>query len=90
MASRIVRVDLDVERQRLEFLPGVAGELGWYVYTLRDPRDDTVFYIGKGKGNRAYQHARHAAGGSSLLDAKRGLIREIHATGRQVIVEIVR
>jgi hypothetical protein len=41
-------MDPGVERQHLEFLPGVAGKLGWYVYALRDPRDSTVFYVGKG------------------------------------------
>jgi len=75
----------------LEFLPGVASKLRWYVYALRDPRDGTGLHIGKGKGDRAYEHARHAgADGGSLLDQKRGLIREIHVAGREVIVEIVR
>src|SRR4051794_21200011 len=79
------------ERQRLEFLPGVASRLGWYVYALRDPRDRSVFYIGNGKGNRAYERARAAgAGGGSLLDNKRGLIKQIHHAGLEVIVEIVR
>lgn len=84
-------MDADLERQRLEFLPGVASKLGWYVYALIDPRDRTVFYVGKGTGNRAYQHARHAGtGGGTLLDDKRGRIRQIHAAGLEVIVEIVR
>jgi len=84
-------VTLDVERQRLEFLPGVASKLRWYVYALRDPRDRTVFYVGKGVGNRAYQHARDAGvGGGTILDDKRGRIRQIHGAGLEVIVEIVR
>jgi hypothetical protein len=28
----------------------------FYVYHLIDPRTDTVFYVGKGKGNRANEH----------------------------------
>lgn len=81
----------NVELERLEFLPGVAHELGWYVYALRDPRDGVVFYVGKGKGNRAYQHARQAkAASGSILPPKVEQINAIHAAGREVIVEIVR
>jgi hypothetical protein len=81
----------DLDRQRLAFLPGIAAKMGWYVYALRDPRDSTVFYVGKGVGNRAYQHARHAL---KVRDPKGSLklgrIAEIHAAGREVVVEIAR
>ena len=32
--------------------------LGYYVYALVDPRDNRVFYVGKGRGDRVFQHAR--------------------------------
>lgn len=35
-------------------------QLGYYVYALRDPRDNEVFYIGKGKGERIIQHLAEA------------------------------
>lgn len=34
--------------------------LTYYVYALVDPRDNRIFYIGKGKGNRIFQHAKDA------------------------------
>jgi hypothetical protein len=46
--------------ERLEFLPGVAEKLRFYVDALVDPRDRRIFYGGKGKGDRVYQHARNA------------------------------
>lgn len=42
-----------------EFSPFVQEQIGWYVY-LPDPRDGGVFYVGKGSGNRVFEHA-HAA-----------------------------
>lgn len=38
----------------------VASELGYYVYVYVNPIDETVFYVGKGKGGRALTHLRSA------------------------------
>jgi hypothetical protein len=35
---------------------GIAAKLGYYVYLYVDPRDERVFYVGKGKGSRAVAH----------------------------------
>ncbi len=74
------------------FLPGVAESLGWYVYVLRDPRTGAIFYVGKGKGDRVYQHARHAKkiSGESAPQLKLQTIKDIHAAGGEVEVEIIR
>ena len=34
------------------------SKLGFYVYGLIDPYEDVPFYIGKGFGNRVFQHAK--------------------------------
>ena len=66
-------------------------EVGWYVYALRDPRNGAIFYIGKGRGNRAFQHAHHAADEQTPSTAKLDLIREIQAkTGLDPEIIIVR
>lgn len=80
-------------RDPLAFVPGVAEKLGYYVYALLDPRDGTVFYVGKGKGDRVYQHARRARkvdSAQTRAGLKLDRIRAIHAEGREVGVELVR
>ena len=39
-----------------KFPASVARELGHYVYLYIDPRDDEIFYVGKGVRNRAFAH----------------------------------
>jgi len=83
----------------LEFLPGMAEKLGYYVYALRDPRgvvdlrDARTFYVGKGVGDRVYQHAALAR----VVDpdeGRRGLrlatIQAIHQEGLDVDVQVIR
>lgn len=60
-----------------EFIP----LLPYYVYVLIDPLDETVFYVGKGKGERALNHVAEVkqliAKRGTLESAKHRRIREI-------------
>lgn len=75
------------------FSAHVIEQIGWYVYALRDPRDQRVFYIGKGRGNRVFAHAQDADfadGESATISPKIALIKEIHAAGKEVEAFIIR
>ena len=63
----------------------------FYVYNLIDPRDNSVFYIGKGKGNRMYKHEKYTLnnklpnGNKSLFDK----IKEIKMNNLDIIYKKV-
>jgi hypothetical protein len=67
---------------RDRFPPGVAELLKWYVYRLIDPRNGETFYVGKGTGDRIFQHARGALTATpdeSAVSLKFQRIKEIQA-----------
>lgn len=51
-------------------------KINHYVYCLVDPRDNRIFYIGMGQGNRMFDHAKAALANPRKSD-KLDLIREI-------------
>ena len=59
----------------------------YYVYQLLDPRSNTVLYVGKGTGNRAYTHNQFKDGNNNYY--KDGIIKELHQQGLEPTVEIV-
>ena len=63
--------------------------LAFYVYALVDPRDNKIFYIGKGKGNRVFQHAKDAINDNDQ-SLKLDTIRNILQEGKQVQFYILR
>ena len=65
--------------------------VGWYVYALKDPRNGALFYIGKGKGNRAFNHARDALESKGKSSEKLDVIRAIQTeTGSDPEIVLIR
>lgn len=65
------------------FSPSVVEALGFYVYLLADPNTNEIFYVGKGQGNRIFEHL-HEATVSGASYEKLDIIRQIHAGGKEV------
>lgn len=75
-----------------EFSPGTMEKLRYYVYWLRDPRDSAIFYVGKGEGNRVFQHIKCLEAGAKPggETEKEQRIRAIAQAGLAVEHVIVR
>lgn len=61
-------------------------KLKYYVYALKNPSNNEVFYIGKGKENRIFDHVVEDL---NLEKAKIAKILEIQSKGNDVIREII-
>jgi hypothetical protein len=62
----------------------------FYVYFLVDPRDHTIFYVGKGIRQRAHQHLRNKKNislSNNLKKAKR--IKDIRDSGQEPYVRFI-
>jgi hypothetical protein len=67
----------------------IHAQLKAYVYLLIDPRDDEVFYVGKGNRNRLLAHEKEAR--SSIRETQKlARIREIEKCGQEVVLKLHR
>jgi uncharacterized protein len=84
----------------LEFLEGQVNRMNRfssstiehlknYVYQLRNPITGEVFYVGKGSGNRVFEHVRKINEINANDSPKVKLIQKIHLSGKKVIEEII-
>lgn len=80
-----------------EFTPEITEKLKYYVYRLIDPRNGQTFYVGKGHGNRIFQHVKQMIsyydGAEQALEDdpnKLKIIRDIVDDGLEVIHVIQR
>ena len=67
-----------------EFSAEIIEQLKFYVYRLVDPRNGETFYVGKGVGNRVFQHAQGILD-SDKFSEKIERIRDIQIAGLKVI-----
>lgn len=70
------------------FSSEIQKEIKFYVYRLIDPRNGETFYIGKGKGNRVFEHIKQALNLNNDEDevtVKYKRIQEIQKSGLEVI-----
>ena len=67
-----------------EFPKSMNDKLRHYVYLYIDPRDNKIFYVGKGNGNRAFAHMHEE---SEKEKVKR--IKDIRAEGVEPRIEIL-
>ena len=73
------------------FSPAITEAVGHYVYVLLD--ENNAFYVGKGQGNRAFQHAADELDleeDETPETTKLQQIRDIRRGGRQVRVLLLR
>ena len=71
---------------RDQFPGGVVDQLT-YVYRLIDPRNGETFYVGKGRGNRVFQHPKGLGlvEEDEIVNPKLRRIKEIQSAGLESI-----
>jgi hypothetical protein len=69
---------------RKAFPDYIIEKIGYYVYRLEDPRNGKTFYVGKGVGNRVFQHVAEAVKDSERVTLKLDRIRDIEADNVRV------
>lgn len=77
--------------ESMSFSKDVQKQLGHYVYALVDPRDETIFYVGKASANnRAFNHLKSSKDETGGKGSKNHLIAEIRSFELEPRVDIIR
>ena len=69
------------------FSQKTINALNHYVYALVNPADETIFYIGEGKGNRGFDSIKKIPKGNNELKSK---IKALRAEGIEPRLDILR
>lgn len=73
------------------FSNAIIEKINYYIYCLVDPRNQNIFYVGKGKGNRVFLHAKGVLNGEEDVENdKTALIKDIHENGFEPLYYILR
>jgi hypothetical protein len=67
-----------------EFTGSIQDKIKYYVYLYIDPRNEQIFYVGKGRGNRAFSHLKEKSKSEKNLR-----ISDIQKDGLQPKIEIL-
>jgi len=78
------------EKASLKLSQSTIEKLDCYVYLLIDPRNNKVFYVGEGKGNRINQHLLGALDDKTKETEKIKKIRDIESAGLKIRNMILR
>ena len=68
----------------MKFSTAILKEMKFYVYLLSDPTNNEIFYVGKGKGNRAFSHLKEKGDNPKVKK-----IKEIRLKGREPKIEFL-
>lgn len=70
--------------QSTRISPKAIERLGYYVYLYINPFDNSIFYVGKGRGNRVFAHL------NDQNDSRKSrVIKKIRAQGKDPRIEIL-
>ncbi|RKF22291.1 hypothetical protein DBZ36_01190 [Alginatibacterium sediminis] len=72
------------------FSKEVQKQLGHYVYALVDPRNDSIFYVGKAGFNARPFHHLKMKDEKGKRGSKNDIIEEIRSSGKEPRVDIIR
>lgn len=75
-------------REKRRFSAGEIKKLKFYVYQIIDPGMNEVFYVGKGRRNRMFEHLKKALNGDPSEKAYK--IRKILSMNEKPIYKIVK